>query len=400
MNKLFPFIFILFSFCAEKKQVIVVSNTTEVDQEFKEVIISRNDIKQKGEPLPVIYDGAVLLPSQLEDMNNDGKWDNLVFQISVPSKSQKELLIDWVEKENYPTFEKNTQVYMGYSESRNGEFVSVESHVRPADHVAQSTPYLYQFEGPGWENNMIGFRSYFDSRNGKDIFGKTTSELVLHNVRTGENYHELQSWGMDILKVGNSLGAGALALLKNDSTIRLGETEYAAFEKIVEGPVRSIFKLSYKGWNVLGEEYELVDQITIYANKRWYKSQVFVPGHETDTLVTGIVNLKNATVEQHTEAQFDVLMTHGKQSANEDYLGMALLIPSTSKVAFSKSPSKSDGIVSTEIAKLKAANGQHEYYFYAGWELENSIFADRVQFQKEIRKAAISISSSIEVDIR
>ena len=53
--------------------------------------------------------------------------------------------------------------------------------------------------------------------------------MVLDEVGTdtAKNYHQLSDWGMDILKVGTSLGAGALALQLQtndgkDSLVRLG----------------------------------------------------------------------------------------------------------------------------------------------------------------------------------
>lgn len=36
-----------------------------------------------------------------------------------------------------------------------------------------------RYEGPGWENNRIGYRLYLDWRNAIDIFGKKTSENIL-----------------------------------------------------------------------------------------------------------------------------------------------------------------------------------------------------------------------------
>ena len=78
------------------------------------------------------------------------------------------------------------------------------------------------------ENDKVGFRLYLDGRNAKDIYGKRTSELVLKDIGLDEsgtpvdNYHVLRDWGRDILQVGNSLGAGGLALFENDSLHRLG----------------------------------------------------------------------------------------------------------------------------------------------------------------------------------
>lgn len=396
MKKLLIFLIIPLTCCTKKNQTLVLSNDSDRALNFKEVIISRDEMEVLDNKLPVFYDEEEqLVATQLEDLAKDGTWDQVVFQTSLEAGANLKLSINWVESDEYPTFADSTQVYMGYSKDRDGSFESVDTIVRPEDHVAQQPPYTYQFEGPGWESNLVAFRCYFDARNGKDIFGKTTEELVVHQIGTGENYHELQDWGMDVLKVGTSLGAGSLALLKNDSLIRLGDTKFASFEKVVQGPIRSVFKLTYKGWDVLGTDYTLEEQITIYANQRGYKSEVKIPGHASDTLITGIVNLKNANVNKFSAADFEILATHGKQSENKDYLGMAIAAPRASAIAFSKAPTEGEGITNTEIVQLKSSNETYEFYFYAGWELEDAIFADSSQFETRLKEFAQANSSSI-----
>ncbi len=53
--------------------------------------------------------------------------------------------------------------------------------------------------------------------------------MVLDEVGTdtAKNYHALADWGMDVLKVGKSLGAGAMGVLMRDAAgkdtlVRLG----------------------------------------------------------------------------------------------------------------------------------------------------------------------------------
>lgn len=386
--------------CSEKSQTITIENRSEVAVSHKEVVLDREGLKSQDDKLPVIYDAdGKLLPTQLVDSDADGAWNLLVFQVSLDSKSTKQLKVGWVNAEEYPTFETQTQVYFGYSEERTNDFLSLDQHVRPSGHEPQDPPYMYQFEGPGWENNLVGYRSYFDTRNGKDIFGKTTEEMVLRGIALGENYHELQSWGMDVLKVGSSLGAGSLAILKQDTLIRLGATAYAEFKKLEEGPVYSSLSLKYKGWDVLGEMYELEETITIWANKRWYGSQVALPNHLADTLVVGIVNLKEANVDQFNTSNFEFLMTYGDQSENSDALGMGLIIPSNNSLGFSKASTSGHGITNSELALLKSENDSYTFFFYAGWEAENEGFANEYFMKSELIKAAEQIGISLEVSI-
>src|SRR5690606_41170855 len=67
-------------------------------------------------------------------------------------------------------------------------------------------PILIRYDGPGIESDKVAYRIYLDERNGFDIFGKKTPDLVLQDVGLDgfESYHHPAPWGMDILKVGAS----------------------------------------------------------------------------------------------------------------------------------------------------------------------------------------------------
>lgn len=381
--------------CQSGDKLIVTGHS---DRDITEAPLSMELSSPQGsEKLPVLSVSGTQIPSQVDDMNGDGLWDEVSFQMDFSGKESRTVEVNWVDAQDYPSFENRTQIHLGFSPERNDTFQSIDVHERPADHVAQSTPFLYQFEGPGWENDKIAFRSYFDSRNGKDIFGKASSELVLHNVGTGDNYHKLQTWGMDILKVGNSLGAGALAMLRGDSLIRLGETSFASFRKITEGPVRSIFELNYKGWQVGDQSYELTERIEIWAGKNWYKSHIEIKPALEDTLITGIVNLNKAEVQSEIMGEFRVLYTSGDQSENGDYLGMAIAAQKDKFFSINKAPVQGKGITNTELAMLRSTTGTYDFYFMADWEGSRSASYGAEEFKSSVASMAKELSAKIDI---
>lgn len=380
---------------------MILRNDANKDLSFKEVHVPREQLNVFNEKLPILLnDKGEVLSSQLVDDDQDEIWDQIMVQLSFDPQSEWKVYVDWVEKSDYPSFEKKTKLYLGYSKNRDNEFVSVDAITRPKNHNPQKPPYTFQYEGPGWESNLVGFRSYFDTRNGKDIFGKTTQEMIAHKIGSGENYHELQPWGMDVLKVGSSLGAGALALFKSDSLIRLGATRKASYKKNTEGPISSGFELRYDGWDISGSDYSLEEKITIMAHKRYYKSEVKLDPNSSDTLATGIVNLHQADVKSLEHEGYQIFYTHGNQSENGDHLGMALLIPSGSFAGTLKTPSKGEGIANTEIALLKPSNEKYTFYFYAGWEGENQRFGSMDYFESELKRTAEELSANVVVSIK
>lgn len=384
----------------DSRQGVTLTNPSGDALPDQPVIIKRSQLDELDGKVPVIKKDGDILPVQYDDLDGDGQWDEMALQYSFAPGESFSGTVHYMELEKLPDFSSRANVYLGVSPNRDNNFGSVTEAVRPEDHEAMSTPYLYQYEGPGWESDLVAFRSYFDSRNGKDIFGKTSPRLYVDSIGLGENYHELQPWGLDVLKVGASLGAGSLALLKNDSIYRLGDTREARFEIIADGPVRAIFKLTYGGWEVAGEEYGLEETITIWGGKRWYESQVKLTGIQPgatpgDTLVTGIVDLKDVPKHEVDVPGWKILYSHGKQSENKDYLGMGILVPEAHLAGFGEAPVEGEGVLSTYTAYLVPQDGSYRFLFYAGWEGENPQFTDQEYFEKQLLAEAGQLNQTV-----
>jgi len=382
-----------------QNQSIVLTNNADLQMVDKPVVMERNDLPVSGSEYFKLMDGSMEVPVQFDDFDGDGRWDEVAFECSLEPKESVELRIE--PTNDRPTYEIRTNAYLGYSPERNNQFSSVAENERPADHVAMSTPYLYQFEGPAWESDLVVFRSYFDSRNGKDIFGKVKPLIRAEIIGTGENYHELQDWGMDVLKVGGSLGAGALAMLKNDSVYRLGETDRAAFHIVTEGPVRTIITLSYVGWEVESTSYDIEETLSIWAGKRSYQSSVVLSnGSGADTLVTGIVNLKKVPKTELSSNGFEITYTHGEQSEHHDMLGMALLIPSEGFGGRATAPDEGEGVTNTFMSYLMPVDGAYHFSFLAGWEGENEAFKSQEAFENALLTEATALNQNIDIKLK
>ena len=330
-----------------------------------------------------------LVPIQFDDVNGDGVWDECAFIMDFLPLEVQELTIRIVSDSVFKRqaiFSKRTNIHLAKSPLKDGNYQELQQETRPQDLLPQSRPMLYQFEGVGWESDRVAFRSYFDSRNGKDIFGKCKPAIVLDSIGLpGHDYHDLSDWGMDILKVGSSLGAGALALQIGDSLYRLGETDVARFETVYEGPVRSCLKLRYEGWRVGAQVLALTEWITVEAGSYSYSSRIQVDGLKNPAeLVTGIVNLKNKNKRKlviKANKDWRYVLTLAPQSELGDKLGMAILFPekqySSIQVAPDSSSIKGD-ITHTFLVKQKLDEKfSGEFYFYSFWQKSMPEFADQ-----------------------
>ena len=395
-------------------QTILIKNSSSIERENESIIINRYVLEKKiGKSLTnkiilLYYSNGQLLPCQQDDINQDNTWDELAFQVKIAAKSTIPLELKISNSDSLVSYNKLTQSYLGVSRKKDGIFQSVKKEIRPLDHIAQSRPMLYQYEGIGWENDKVGFRSYFDSRNGKDIFGKTTTKMVLDSIGLpGKDYHELSDWGMDILKVGNSLGAGALALYKDTLIYRLGETTNAEYNQIANGPIRSIIKLKYTGWKIGTTIYDVEEYISIWAGNYYYKSSVTISGKKLEgNLASGIVTLKNYENNKNTfspNKTSECIYSFAKQSEHNDLLGLGILYSKKNRALHLDIPKKesSNVIGSTYCVVFKThLNVPVEFIFFAGWEKSSLQFNSEVGFKSYIKQEACKINNPVRILIR
>ncbi|WP_346859404.1 DUF4861 domain-containing protein [uncultured Draconibacterium sp.] len=396
---------------------LTFENPLAVDRADEVIVLTQTELAAKMDveegKLPLLKTAeGISVPSQLDDLNGDGNWDELIFILDFKAGEKKELSVDFVEDGDYPVFEKRTNLRLGIHQE-DGSYKEVDNYKA----IPYTEPFeiISQGEGVTWENDKIGFRVYFDCRNVKDLFAKRKPELIADKVHTPGfgSYHELADWGMDVLHCGSSLGAGGIALLKNDSLFRVGSTDVFEYQKLIEGPVRSVFELRYSGWNVDGENMEAVEHITIYPGKYWFESDVTVNGcSDDDQIVTGIVtSMLKEEPFAFKAADFQSIGTHGIQSLNNDELGMAVIVPAaeigkigrTTDINFFdlgyqtvKEKNFSNIISETYYIGQKCSSGTPaKHYFFSVWGLDKDQWKTEEGFKKYIGEEAEKLSAPI-----
>ena len=334
---------------------------------------------------PLLKDAAgKIIPSQIDDLDKDGNWDELFFLIDLKASETKVLKVSFVDEKDVPTFKVRSNVRLADMTSEHNELKSAE-RLKSTD--SPNSQKYFTMEGPAWENDKVAFRNYYDARNCFDIFGKRTTEMALDKVGlTPHSYHELADWGMDVLKVGNSLGAGAIAIKKDGKFYRFAdaETGVANFESgtveiVVDGPLRSIIKLGVNGWNVDGNIYNFTHEISIWGGAQFYRSKVTISGLKGgETLVTGIVNIgSDSLIYIEPNDNFVCLATHDNQAYDGEKLGMAILVHKSNFIKYIEAPEEGKGIVKTYMAELKLENEKSVgFCFYSGWEIQNRNFKE------------------------
>lgn len=321
------------------------------------------------------------ISAQPWDRDGDGSWDFLLMDTTDLAKINE---FKVVSDNTSSKFQQYTNVRLGKKDSL-GVYSSRNEELRPNNHIAQQKgDYLYQAEGPIWENEIIGFRLYFDERNGIDIFGKQNPEMVADKIGVAGNYHELQEWGMDVLKVGNSYGAGEMGIMINDTLEHIGDVGIEKFYITANGPFLASFTINYeappsKKWSSIKREILIVKGLSGY-----FTENQLLGGSSETFLTTGTVNILSDTLMVNEQDRYVLLTTHGQQAELNKFLGMGLVIPEDDFKNYAAAPNSNEAPVSnTYYASFKTHDEPINYLFIAGWELENSNYTDPDFFNEQ-----------------
>lgn len=261
----------------------------------------------------------------------------------------------WVTKED------GKQQY----EYQGGEFRPVKELAVDEKHTDHS--FDIQFEGPGWESDKIGYRLYLDWRNAIDIFGKKTSEPILHQVGLDgfDSYHEMQDWGVDILQVGDALGIGSLAFWDGTKAVRLEKTSEIKCKVETENTASKVV-VDYSDWEIDSYITDISTTLEIEPGSYLTKYSINL-SNELSNLATGIVKLPNTEMKIINDLKpgWSCMLTFGKQSLQNDMLGMCVLYKSNQLI-------KQTEDNNSYVVVLKPENNLLTYYFGAAWEQDAS----------------------------
>lgn len=382
---------------------VEVSNPAEQPREEVLIFLAEEEIKKN---IPSFNSGAFVvlekgkeIPSQYNHQDEQQRGLMLVLE-RLEGKESRKLDIRYQEQGTLSRpYPKRTQAELshkvgGHFENKEyigGEFTNVDSLRVPEEHTDHS--WFIRYEGPGWESDKVGYRFYLDWRNGTDVFGKTTADMMLQNVGQDgfDSYHELQPWGMDVLKVGKALGVGTLAHFHDGKALRIAETDSMICVIRENGNLYSSIETDYYGWQVAGKAMDVNSHISIHAGSRLTRHQVQVSGNP-ENLSTGLTKTTIASLHssEGSTAAWGYLATYGTQSLNNDQLGLAILFPPESFQAFTEDEH-------SQVLKLSPRQGAVEYYFLAAWELEPDGIQNETQFIEYLNKTAAELANPVEV---
>ena len=390
--------------CSDREPGLLLVNEGNSDRIDEPVTLAKNAlvgligaIPENRIPLPVTSDGDTI-PFQLDDLDGDNSWDELFFLLSCKAGSKQKIYFRFPDKTMIPVFAKRVNVQFMKAMPPYEQITSAE-RLRSRDTETSSAAFF--MEGPVWENDKVAFRNYFDARNGMDIFGKKVTRLVFGDTSlVHQDYHQMLDWGMDILKVANSLGAGAIGMWRNNKSYRIDSAEKSTYKLVSNGPLRAVLQFRFEGWQAEGRSYTVLHQVSIWGGSPCYQSQVTVSGlHGDEELLTGIVNLhSDSLMLEKIEESVVIAATFDKQGFLGENLGMGILLKNTDYIDTLTAPEEGEGITQTYMLRIRPIeNVPVTFRFYSAWEYQDPAFSNQDAFMELLKSEASKMASPIKI---
>ncbi|MEO8371640.1 MAG: DUF4861 family protein [Candidatus Solibacter sp.] len=293
------------------------------------------------------------LPSQADDLDGDGKLDELVFQLDLAPNQTRIVTIAY------------------------GEQAAIQV-IRGTYPMRTAMKFAARYEGLGWESEDIAWRIYFDKRNAIDIYGKRRPGMYLDLFASPEYVYHLESpFGRDIFMVAPTLGVGAVGAVVDGKALPVAEVAERKWRVLASGPVRSIGEYEFKGWKVGDRTLDMVSRFTQWAGEHGFHHRVTVsdpaavhlaaalpkkPGIAPLTTplgsnIAGVVTWGHQVVVPGTKA--------GTTELPDENLGLAL-------IGRNESLASKFEDAANYLFGLSRENNTAEWYTAALWDQENT----------------------------
>jgi unsaturated chondroitin disaccharide hydrolase len=335
--------------------VVKVADLKRIAPDFKAatVIVTTSDAATLDEDARTLE--TLELPSQADDLDGDGKLDEIAFQIPLTANQTRIVTIAYGDAATLQRLRND------YPQRTFAKFAT-------------------KYEGLGWESELNAWRLYFDARNAIDLYGKRRPGLQLEIFGAPEyDYHEESPYGRDIYKIGDALGIGAVGALVDGKVIKVAEVAERRQRVISAGPVRSIVELDYKGWKVGSRAIDLTSRMTQWAGERGFIHQITAKNAEGLTLVTGLPRkpgVPEIGAQTGGDKQSRIVCTYGHQVLKTGATATESLLDQNLGLAIVVLPSSSDNTAVDDaanyLARLALKDGSARWYVAAAWDQENT----------------------------
>jgi hypothetical protein len=361
--------------------VVTARNPLDLARASETLVVPAADIKRllgTDDPRKVVVKDGAGRPvlSQAVDLDDDGKFDQLIFQADFQPKQAKTFTLAVAAERQVPQA-SDFKAYGRFVRERRDDFA--------------------------WENDRIAHRMYGAAletwtqepltSSTVDIWSKRTRRLLINDWYMVDDYHRDHGEGADFYSAGKSRGCGGNGVWADGKLYP--SANFRDSRVLANGPIRVMFELTYATWDAAGTKVSEVKRITLDAGQN-------LDRFESAYKVTG-----GAAVAAHA---MGIKKAAGSVSVTNRALG---ILRTWEPVTGTGNGSQGCGIVVADAADVTGvteadgnylvtakvpAAGPAVYYAGFGWD-KSGDFAGAADWDRYLEQAARRLRAPIEVTV-
>ena len=270
-----------------------VTNTSDVDRTDIPVVIRYEGGAHNIHSAKVML-GNQEIPCQLDDLNQDGVFDELCCLVDLKAHQGEILDIQYNTQDEpiqYPArvyaemLLRNDKV-----KEKNKHDNFIESITARGD--CANSYNIQHHHGVDFESEYNGIRIYFDKRQTLDLYGKFQKRLELKETQFYTSKEQkAEGYGDDVLWVGNTFGLGAFRGWDGQQPTMIDPVASRTQRIISYGPLRTIVEVIDQGW----QGVNMTLRYTQYAGHRDTDVDVIFNRDVSEMrFSTGVINVKGS----------------------------------------------------------------------------------------------------------
>ena len=284
---------------AQKTFDVNVTNKSKTERKATPVVLQ---LKRYGTDIKsaIVTKDGTEVPCQLDDLDNDGVYDELCFMTDMAQKDRQTFKIQLLTTGKPRQYKPQVYAEMMMSNKKIKSSNKQDLYISSLTVDNGTNPYwMLHHHGPAFENDMVAYRIYFDHRQTVDTYGKYRRGLEIKDTQFyPDKEQKAAGYGDDVLWVGETFGLGALRGWDGTAPQMLKDVDHRTLRIVSRGPLRTIVEVVDEGWNTMNAGLDKIDmtaRYTLYAGRRDcfvdVKFDRAVPEYR---FATGIINVKNS----------------------------------------------------------------------------------------------------------
>ena len=311
------------------------------------------------------------VPYQADDLDGDGKADELAFALDLPPGA--------------------TVIEARYSpEGTRPNPFPAATYARLAWEAVNANI--------GWESNSAAYRFYWGQL---EAFGKLDKTLIMSLFTADYGYHNLQPWGMDILHVGEASGLGGINVWEGEnrlSTINPAGKGANQYERkvIAAGPVRSIARVDITGLGPAQAQYTVTLLMSAFTDNTYSRQDIIVNSSAGGDVVysPGLEKLPKETAAVDKDKGYVATWGEGAPGAGE--IGLSVIF----------NPAEYAGFTENDLdryVKLSIPSGvKRTHWILGGWHrgITAPAAPQAEGWAAEVAATAAAVLAPVKVDVQ